>query len=36
MQMQEKKRTYIAIDLKSIYASMECVATGLDPLTWGV
>ncbi len=33
MQMQEKKRTYIAIDLKSMYASVECVARGLDPLT---
>jgi len=26
-------RTYIAIDLKSYYASAECVARGLDPLT---
>ena len=26
-------RTYIAIDLKSFYASAECVARGLDPLT---
>lgn len=26
-------RTYIAIDLKSFYASAECVALGLDPLT---
>ena len=26
-------RTYIAIDLKSFYASVECVALGLDPLT---
>ena len=25
--------TYIAIDLKSFYASVECVARGLDPLT---
>ena len=25
--------TYIAIDLKSFYASAECVARGLDPLT---
>ena len=31
--MQEQKRTYIAIDLKSMYASVECVARGLDPLT---
>ena len=30
---QEKQRTYIAIDLKSMYASVECVAMGLDPLT---
>ena len=29
----EKQRTYIAIDLKSFYASVECVARGLDPLT---
>lgn len=27
------RRTYIAIDLKSFYASAECVARGLDPLT---
>ena len=27
------KRTYIAIDLKSFYASVECVERGLDPLT---
>ena len=26
-------RTYIAIDLKSFYASAECVERGLDPLT---
>ena len=31
--MQDEKRTYIAIDLKSFYASVECVARGLDPLT---
>ena len=30
---KEKKRTYIAIDLKSFYASVECVELGLDPLT---
>ncbi len=29
--MEEK--TYIAIDLKSFYASVECVERGLDPLT---
>ena len=27
------EKTYIAIDLKSFYASAECVARGLDPLT---
>lgn len=27
-----KERTYIAIDLKSFYASVECVDRGLDPL----
>ena len=26
-------RTYIAIDLKSFYASVECRERGLDPLT---
>ena len=30
---REKQRTYIAIDLKSFYASVECVERGLDPLT---
>ncbi|MBP5533215.1 MAG: DNA methylase [Lachnospiraceae bacterium] len=30
--MSEEQRTYIAIDLKSFYASVECVARGLDPL----
>ena len=28
----KKNRTYIAIDLKSFYASVECVQRGLDPL----
>ncbi|HZJ58209.1 MAG TPA: DNA methylase [Clostridia bacterium] len=28
-----KERTYIAIDLKSFYASVECIERGLDPLT---
>ncbi len=28
-----KNRTYICIDLKSFYASVECVDRGLDPLT---
>ena len=27
------ERAYIAIDMKSFYASVECVARGLDPLT---
>ena len=31
--MPKQQRTYIAIDLKSFYASVECVARGLDPLT---
>ena len=31
--MPHTDRTYIAIDLKSFYASVECVARGLDPLT---
>jgi len=26
-------RTYIAIDLKSFYASVECVDRNLDPIT---
>ena len=29
----EKQSWYIAIDLKSFYASVECFARGLDPLT---
>ena len=29
----EKNRTYIAIDLKSFYASIECVERNLDRLT---
>ena len=28
-----RNRSYIAIDLKSFYASVECVERGLDPLT---
>ena len=28
-----KNRTYVAIDLKSFYASWECIVRGLDPLT---
>jgi len=31
--MDSTQRTYIAIDLKSFYASVECVERGLDPLT---
>ena len=27
------QRTYLAIDLKSFYASVECVDRHLDPLT---
>ena len=30
--MKSENRTYIAIDLKSFYASVECVERGLDPL----
>ena len=31
--MVQKDRIYIAIDLKSFYASVECVERGLDPMT---
>ena len=31
--MTSENRTYIAIDLKSFYASVECVERGLDPLS---
>ena len=31
--MTEENHTYIAIDLKSFFASVECVERGLDPLT---
>ena len=31
--MAEKERNYIAIDLKSFYASVECRERGLNPLT---
>ena len=27
------EKVYIAIDLKSFYASVECIDRGLDPLT---
>ncbi|MBQ4010974.1 MAG: DNA methylase, partial [Erysipelotrichales bacterium] len=30
--MKEKTRTYIAIDLKSFYASAECAKIGVNPL----
>ena len=31
--MSENDHTYIAIDLKSFYASVECVERSLDPMT---
>ncbi len=31
--MSQNDRIYVAIDLKSFYASVECVERGLDPLT---
>lgn len=31
--MEQGQRTYVAIDLKSFFASVECVERGLDPLT---
>ena len=31
--MEKNERKYIAIDLKSFYASVECFERGLDPLT---
>ena len=33
MASDRKDRIYIAIDLKSYYASVECVERGLDPMT---
>ena len=33
IEMTQQERTYIAIDLKSFYASVECMDKGLDPLT---
>lgn len=33
MRDRMKNKTYIAIDLKSYYASAECAARGLDPMT---
>ena len=32
-EIPSNSKTYIAIDLKSFYASVECVSRGLDPLT---
>lgn len=31
--MKSQNRTYIAIDLKSFYASVECIERGLNPMT---
>ena len=31
--MSEEKHCYIAIDLKSFYASVECKERGLNPMT---
>ena len=31
--MEQKKHVYMAIDLKSFYASVECISRQLDPLT---
>lgn len=31
--MPQESHTYIAIDLKSFYASVECIERGLDPMT---
>ena len=31
--MEQQNRTYIAIDLKSFYASVECIERGLNPMT---
>lgn len=31
--MENKSRIYIAVDLKSFYASVECIERGLDPMT---
>ena len=32
--MPQNERTYIAIDLKSYYASVECMERGLDPIPY--
>ena len=31
--IDDGEKTYLAIDLKSFYASVECAARGRDPLT---
>lgn len=31
--MKEENKIYLAVDLKSFYASVECIERGLDPLT---
>lgn len=31
--MKDRERVYLCIDLKSFYASVECVERGLDPMT---
>ena len=31
--MEQENKTYIAIDLKSFYASVECIERGLNPIT---
>ena len=31
--MKQDNHIYVAIDLKSFYASVECVERGLDPMT---
>lgn len=33
IQQNKKSRTYLCIDFKSFYASVECVERGLDPMT---
>ncbi len=33
VEMKQNNRIYAAIDLKSFYASVECIERGLDPLT---
>ncbi len=33
VKMEQSNRIYVAIDLKSFYASVECIERQLDPLT---